>query len=99
MPAKYLESKLLIFSTDLTRLLSLLSGTKVRIPFCINLLSFKKKKEMKSTENRPMLKLLKTLTIELMKLGMNFRSSPLSTFSSILDSSSILFTLRVDAPK
>src|SRR5690554_1257535 len=73
-PMKYLESKFLILVGDFSKRSSLLSGTKVRMPFSRSLLSLSKKKEIKITENNPILKLPKALMKLLMNSGINLKS-------------------------
>ena len=54
---------------------SLPAGINVIMPFSNSLLSFKKKKEINKTENKPILKLPIPLTNEFKKFGINIDKS------------------------
>ena len=53
MPIKYLDSNSLIFVIDLLTFCDILSVTMLRMIFLNSLLSFKRKKDIKTTENNP----------------------------------------------
>ena len=98
-PTKYLDNRLFIFAIEFVVPCFLVWGINIKSPCSKSLLSFRKKKEMNRTENKPMLAELKTVKKEFKKSGMNPMSKPWRIFFSKPTSSFTSSTIWDERPK